>query len=205
MRDQPMPAKKPQKKRATVDTSPRELILDAALKLAAQSDWALVTLADIAAEAGLPMADMVGHVEDKTDILVAYGRRIDRKVLDVIGTPDESLPPRERLFEILMERFDVLNEDREAVVSFLGSLRGDPKQAVIGLPHLGRSMLWMLEAAGMDTGGFMGAARISGLSVIYLKTLRVWREDDTPDMARVMAALDKDLGRAEKLVELLPF
>jgi hypothetical protein len=98
---------------------------------------------------------------------------------------------------MLMERFERLNKDRAAVVSILGSFKDDPKQMVISLPHLGRSMTWILEAAGIETLGWRGALRVAGLSVVYLYVLRVWTGDDTPDMPKTMAALDRALARVE--------
>jgi hypothetical protein len=96
-----------------------------------------------------------------------------------------------------MERFDALNEQRAGIVAILDSFRHDPKQAVITLPHLGRSMSWMLDAAGIDTGGVKGLMKIAGLTAVYLDTLRAWKDDDSEDMAKTMAALDRNLARAE--------
>ncbi len=56
----------------------------------------------------------------------------------------------------------------------------------------------MLEAAGIDTGGYKGAIKIAGLTALYLKTLKTWREDDSEDMAKTMAELDKNLERSEQ-------
>ena len=58
-------------------------------------------------------------------------------------------------------------------------------------------MCWMLESAGISTYGIKGACRVAGLTGLYVKTLRVWLADDSADLSRVMAALDKDLGRVE--------
>jgi AcrR family transcriptional regulator len=184
----PKPLQKPDKERA----------LDAALSLAARMGWDMVTLSDIAAESGMTLAELSDHFEDKTDILVAYGRAIDKKVLAICSDMDPASPERDRLFEILMERFDVLSNDREAVVSILKSFTLDPKQAVISLPHLGRSMAWMLEAAGIDTSGVKGAIRVAGLAAVYLNVLRQWVKDESEDLSRTMAALDKNLSRAEQ-------
>lgn len=170
----------------------------AALALAAEKGWNDTGLSDIAEKAGIPLHALHDHFEDRFDILAAYGRMIDKKVLEAMGDSNEALPPRDRLFDIIMERFDILNEDRESVCAILGALCLDPRQAVISLPHLGRSMSWMLEAAGIDTGGYRGALKIMGLSALYLKTLRTWKDDDSPDMAKTMAALDQNLGRAER-------
>lgn len=177
----------------------KDCAVDAALDLAAGMGWDMVTLTDIADKAHVSLAGLSDHFDDKSDILVAYGRRLDRKVLEIVGTAAPDDTPRDRLFEILMERFDLLNDDKEAIVSILSSLKLDPKQAVISLPHLARSMTWSLEAAGVETSGFKGAIRVAGLVGVYLNAVRIWMADDSEDMAKTMASLDKGLNRAESI------
>ncbi|MCB9983312.1 MAG: TetR family transcriptional regulator [Rhodospirillales bacterium] len=183
----------------------KQAIVEKTLALAEQQSWDSVGLPDIAQAAGLTLAEMYDLVEDKGDILALFGRMIDRRVLEAIGPSDANVSERDRLFDLLMERFDVLNEYRPGLVSILQSFRFDPKQAVIAAPHLCRSMSWMLEAAGIETGGITGAVKVAGLTGVYLKTLRVWRDDESADLAKVMAALDKDLGRVERAANTLGF
>ena len=57
-----------------------------------------------------------------------------------------------------------------------------------------------LEAAGLSSGGARGLLRVKGLALIYLTSTRVWLRDESPDKSRTMAALDKQLRRAEALV-----
>ena len=180
-------------------TTIREKAVRAALALAAEKGWLETGMADIAKKAKIPLHELHDHFADRFDILAAYGRIVDKKVMETIGEPDPSLSPRDRLFDILMERFDVLNEDRDGVIAIVKSFCCDPKQAVISLPHLCRSMGWMLETAGIETGGYKGILKIMGMNAVYLKTLKTWANDDSPDMAKTMAALDKNLGYAEKL------
>jgi AcrR family transcriptional regulator len=175
----------------------RNEIVTAALACAAQTPWEDVKMSDIARQADIGLAVLHDFFEDKADILSALGRMIDRQVLEALDATAENQTPRDRLFEIMMERFDVLSEHRAGIVSILRSFRLDPKQAIISVPDLCRSMSWMLEAAGLDTGGLQGAARVAGLTALYLRVLRIWSEDDSADMAKTMAALDKDLARIE--------
>ncbi|MCB1562965.1 MAG: TetR/AcrR family transcriptional regulator [Alphaproteobacteria bacterium] len=182
----------------------KEKIVETALDLAAAQGWERVTLRDVAVEAGISLATLHTHIEDKTDILAALGRMIDRQILDSFAqSPHEDETPRDRLFDILMERYELLNKWRPGIVSILRSFCFDPKQAVIACPHLGRSMNWMLEAAGIGTSGVSGAVKVAGLTGLYLKNLRVWKEDESADLSKLMAALDKDLERAEKLAGFL--
>lgn len=171
----------------------------ACLSLAAEKGWEDVSLSDIAARAQVSLGALYAVYEDRSAILSAFARGIDRAVLDAASAPDPDVPAHERLFDVLMERFEALNEERAGVVAILSALRRDPKQAVIGLPHLARSMSWMLEAAGIETTGWRGAARIAGLVALWLRVSMVWAQDDSPDMGRTMAALDRALGQAERV------
>lgn len=177
----------------------KEAALTAALKLAAIQGWDSVTLYDIAQEAGVSFGDLYAHFEDKFDILAALGRKVDRETLARMSPYDGEISQRDALFDIFMDRFEILNEHREGVTAILRSFKFDPKQAVISMPHLCRSISWMLEVVQLNTSGLRGAVRVSAMTGLYLKVLRVWIGDDSADMGQTMAALDKELSRAEKL------
>jgi ubiquinone biosynthesis protein COQ9 len=177
----------------------KEHLVESALDLAAREGWQNLTLGGLAKANKITLAALHEHFEDKGDILAALGRMIDKQVLETAGEPDPEISPRDRLFDLLMERYEALNAYRPGLVSVLESFKSDPKQVFIGLPHLCKSMNWMLEAAGQDANGWDGALRLAGLTGIYIKNLRVWAGDESADLAKVMAALDKDLSRAESL------
>ncbi|MBI2233633.1 MAG: TetR/AcrR family transcriptional regulator [Micavibrio aeruginosavorus] len=180
----------------------RERAVRAALDLAARQPWGAVTMRDIAGAAKCTLAELYNVFGDRHDILAAYGRQIDCRVMEE-SAADPDAPERDRLFDVMMARFDVLNEDRAAVVSILKSFCTAPKNALISLPHLGRSMVRMLEAAAIDPNGPRGAVTALGLAGVYLCTLRAWMGDESDDMGKTMAALDRGLERAEKAAEFL--
>lgn len=180
-------------------------VIEAALNEAALLGWERVSLQDIAQSADVSLAELHDHFEDKFDILAGLGRMIDRKVLEGLDKFEPDLSARERLFDLMMDRFEVLNEHRDGLVAILNSFKGDPKQALMSGPHLCRSMCWMLESSGIPTGGVRGALKVAGLSGLYLKVLRVWMSDESPDLSTTMAALDKELGRAESFANSLGF
>lgn len=180
-------------------------VIKAALEISAQNGWLNVQLSDIAAKTAIDINDIYDHFYDRTDILATYGRMLDRRILRNVQEPDASESHRDTLFDLLMDRFEILNEDREGVCAIIRSFRYDPKQAIIGLPHLGRSMGWVLDGAGINTNGLKGALKIAGLTAIYVKTLYVWAKDDSTDMSKTMAELDKNLGRAEQWSSKLGF
>jgi hypothetical protein len=80
----------------------------------------------------------------------------------------------------------------------------DPGSAAMGWLRLDRASAAMLEAAGISAHGLVGCTRAQGLKAIYLATLRTWLRDDSEDMAQTMAALDRALRQAERLLRLVP-
>ncbi len=195
--------KKEKKLKPSAQISPKDRLIDAAMSLAASLGWPHITVRDVCAEAGLSLSDFYDHFDDKTDLLIAYGRRLDKKLVAAYEDVPAPHSPRDALFDIIMERLDLANQDRAAVISVLQSFKLDPKQAIISLPHLTRSMALMLELAHIDTQGMKGAVRVTGLTAIYLWVLRSWVEDDTPDLSSTMAALDKSLAQMENWAERL--
>lgn len=193
------------KPKSTLKKPLKELAVLAALDLAARMGWNMLTLSDIADKAHCSLAELSELFDDKGDILIVYERMIDKKVLESFTEPDLSSPERDRLFDILMERFDVLNDHRDAMVSILKSFTFDPKQAVIGCPHLARSMAWMLEAAGIESSGIKGAIKVAGLTGVYVFALRAWARDESADLSKTMAALDRGLNRAEQCANTFSF
>ncbi len=185
-------ARKTTKTKAPEPVTPDDIV-DAALALAAEQPWDEVRLTDIAARAGVTLSELRAAFDGKVDILAAFTRRIDRAVLDALDPEIADEPPRERLFDVLMSRFDALAPYKDAVRSIAGSLGRRPGDLIAMNPAAVRSMVWMLEAAGIDTAGRLGTIGAQGLAVVFGRTLRVWLKDDDPGMARTMVELDRRL------------
>jgi AcrR family transcriptional regulator len=179
------------------------LIVDHALELAANQGWAETSLSDIAVAAGLTLAELRGTYPSKTAIVAAYTTRIDETVLNDIDPTLADKSSRERLFDVLMKRFIAMNPHKEAVRSILRSYTSDVEALARGPLSLYRSMRWMMEAANLSSAGVRGQLRIKGLALIYLAVLRAWFSDDSEDMSRTMASLDRQLHRAERLLGFL--
>lgn len=180
-------------------------VIDTAMKLAAERGWSDLSLAEIAAEAGVPLSKVYPIYASKQDILAAFSRRIDAVVLaEELSAEEMDEPARDRLFDVMMRRFDALSPYREALANILHDGLRHPLDGLAATPQLARSMRWMLEAAGLGATGLRGACRVKGLSAIHLATLRVWLRDDTADLSKTMAALDGHLRRVEGLLRRTP-
>jgi AcrR family transcriptional regulator len=175
-------------------------IVDAALKLAAERGWQRVSLADIAAACGMTVLQLHAIHRSKPAILAAFHRRLDAAML--AGAEDAEERPRDRVFEALMRRFDALAPHKPAVAAMAREAWGDPVASLCGGISLLGSMAFALEASGISAGGWAGRMRAKVLLGIYLSVVRVWLDDDTADMTRTMAALDRRLRRAESWLGL---
>lgn len=178
-------------------------MIEAALALAAERSWRSVSVADIARRADVPLADAYDAFDSRAAVVVGLIAAADREVLQG-GAADLADTPRDRLFEILMRRFDALQKRKPGIVAIIRGLPTDPMSALCALPRLGAAMAWMVEAAGLSASGIIGNARVKVVATVYLATMRVWLNDDDPDMAQTMAELDRELRRLEQVVERLP-
>jgi AcrR family transcriptional regulator len=194
---------------ATAGTKPpppateREKIIAALLALLAAGPFESIALSEIAAEAGVSLAQLRDEFPSTLAIIAAHMKATDRAVLaaDVSDMAEE--PERERLFDVLMRRLEILEPHREAVRSLLRSARRDPPLALALNALSVRSQQWMLTAAGIGASGPRGMIRAQGLAMLFVSVLRAWIDDDDPGHARTMAALDRALGRGQRLLGLM--
>jgi len=183
---------------------PEGKVVDAALRLAALQGWRDTSLADIAAEAKLPLAELRQLFPGKRAIVRALMRRVDAQVL---AGSDPSLaeePVKDRLFDVLMRRLDALEPYRDGLAAIARELQREPPALACFLSGpFARSMRWMLEAAQVPPWGALQPLQVKGLGLIYLNAFRIWLGDEGADRAKTMAALDKTLGRADSIVAAL--
>lgn len=178
---------------------PRQRVIAAALDLAAKEGWRGLGLAEIAAAARVPLAELYRLFRSRTGILVAFRRGIDEAVLGEGPVAAEG-SARDRLFEILMCRFERLKPYRPGLRAILRD--GDPTLLCL-LPGVLRSMAWMLEAAGIAAGGVRGRLARRLVAAIYLSVLPTFFRDEGRDLGTTMAALDRRLRQAETMVTAL--
>jgi len=191
--------KKARKKRPRPGADPVGTIVNAALKLTPHLGWRSLTMADIARETGLSLSKIHAACPGKASILNALVRRIDDQVLG--GGEVEGDSVRDRLFELLMRRFDALDPHKPAIAAIVRDTCCNPAAVLATGPSLLCSMISMLKAADVSVSGLFGAARIKGLGLIYANTFRVWLNDSSEDMGKTMAALDKGLRMAERMAK----
>lgn len=179
---------------------PRAAMMDAALALAAVRDWDRVSLREIADEAGIGLGDAAAQFSTKNGIIRAFLGRIDRDLVNDYRADRADEGARDRLFDILMRRFDLLAPHKPALRNVVTALEREPFEAAGFVRGALASQNLVLAAAGIDAGGLVGGFRRVGLSAVWGRVFRLWLDDDDPGMARTMAALDRSLRRGEELL-----
>jgi AcrR family transcriptional regulator len=188
-------------RRRSADTGLRsdaDRIIDAALARVASEGWRHLSLAAIADAAELPILRVYSTFGSKQAILRGLYRRVDEAALAEPPPAEPAERPRDRLFDLLMRRFDTLQPYKPTLEVLRRELPGDPATVLCAGASLLRSMRWMLDAANISTGGFRGALAVKLTAAAYLSAMRVWQRDDSPDLAHTMAALDARLRRIER-------
>ena len=179
--------------------SRRDKIIEALLALLAEKPFEKIGVAAVAARADVSLADLRAEFGSTIDLLSGFVRETDRKVLANPDKDIEESTPRDRLFDVLMRRFEALAPHRGALRSLARSARRDPALALVLNKLAVRSQQWMLAAAGIDTAGLLGGMRAQTLAILYAKAMRTFIDDEDPGLARTMAALDRELATGERL------
>jgi len=181
----------------------REKIIAAFLTLLADKPIERIGFAEIAEASGVSLAQLRGEFPSTLAILAAHMKSIDRAVLSEDFGDVEEEPARERLFDVLMRRIEILAPHREAARSLMRSARRNPPLALALNSLAVRSQQWMLAAAGIGASGPRGMIRAQGLAALFGGVLRTWIHDDDPGLARTMAALDRALARGQRFAGLI--
>ena len=158
-----------------------------------------IGFAEIARRAGVSLSELRVKHSSKIEMLAAHMREVDRAVLDGIDAGMADEPPRERLFDVLMRRLDLLAPDKAAVQSLQRSvmLQSRPRA---GAQRPGRA----LDAMDADRRRHLGvrarrawcARRVS--PCCSPRCCAPGRDDDDPGQARTLAALDRALSSGQR-------
>ncbi len=180
-----------------LDPDTRRDLARAALNVAASTSWREVTLARLADAAGRDLPDLYGATLGEAVDCVEEA--FDRAIAESMDTLDPGQSVRDRLFELIMRRFEAMEPHRIAVLSMEQGADRDPTLLAAAHQRHVRCARWVLALAGLEADGMTGQARAQGLGVIIGQARAAWRGDDAGDFAKTMASLDKNLRRAEEM------
>ena len=181
----------------------KQAIKDKLLKFALQDitehGWSGFNLCRVAKAAQVSLEDLYQVFPSKSDVLQALIRKIDQETLAQIESFSKEEKVQDRLFAIVMERFDVMQSYKPVLQALWRDVWKDPLSLLCQAQAGFNSMRWMLEASGVDTASMLGSVRVKVFTGFYLNVVYTWLGDDTADMASTMAALDRGIKRLEQI------
>ena len=125
-------------------------------------------MSDVAKRAGVSLAQLRAEFSSTLSILAAHIKDTDQKVLAGGDADMAEETPREKLFDVLMRRLEILSPHRQAIRSLhaLGAraIRVLPSRSTVS--PCNRSS-WMLNAADIKVAGPKGMVRAQGLAMLY--------------------------------------
>ena len=174
-------------------------VLQTAWKLVAEDGWRELSFVELAARTGKPLPDIYVRFPTRRHLLFELGKRADREMLAVDRSELAELSPRERLFELLMRRFDALLPFREGLRRAGREAGFDPGLLMLASCNIDRMTRWALDAAGVRMNEPLATAGRQALALAYASVFRVWLQDETEDRSRTLAELDKRLQQLDRL------
>ena len=136
-------------------------------------------------------------INTKNDLLKNINKYVDNSLIEKTKNI-ESSSTKDMLFEVLMARFDILQENRISFIKIFEALKKSPKKILKLFPSFLESMIVTAELAKFNVNGLKGAIRLKGLFLVYLITFYSWVDDNTFSLEKTMTALDKNLDQVEK-------
>ena len=142
------------------------------------------------------------YIKTKNDLLKNLNRYVDSILIEKTKYLENS-STKDMLFEVVMMRFDILQQNRLSFIKIYDALKKSPKNILKLFPSFLESMIVTAELANFNVNGLKGSLRLKGLFIIYLLTFHTWVGDNTLSLEKTMNALDKNLDQAEKFGKYL--
>lgn len=182
-------------------------IVDATLRLAEKFGWETICFADISNESSVSLSEIYRIFPNKIMILEEFEKITNQELLEKFSGEELNPDTHDMLIDIIVERLEIMNRSGKAIKSAYKQILFSPVTVAKEIPLLSETVRWFFEIARIDNSGIHGNLKIIGLSAIYIKTLCKWvRQDDLNNESNIeslMASLDKDLSRAEKLADMI--
>ena len=175
-------------------------IAEITLKILSKKSWNTITLDEIKKKSKIKSFDSL--IKNKTDLLKKINNYFDYQ-FSLKSKNLDSSNYKDMIFEILMIRFDILQNHRKGVISIFKSFKTKPKELFFLLPNILDSILLMMKHTKIPVQGIIGQIKIKGIFFIYITSFFVWLKDETSSLEKTMTAVDQYLNQADNIVKFI--
>jgi len=142
----------------------------------------------------------VSNMNNKIDLILNINDFFDFQLKKNLVNIEKS-SQRDMLFEIMMARFDILNEYRTSVKNIINHFMSRPQGVLKLIPKLIESKILIATFANINPSGIQGVIKIKIIFALYYITLFTWFNDENESLEKTMSALDKYLNNIEKVIK----
>ena len=173
-------------------------IAQVTLKILSKKSWNYLSISEVKQKSKIKIFD--NEIKNKHVLLRNINAYFDHVLsLDVGGI--EQSNRKDMIFEVMMMRFDILQNNRKALHSIFNSFKNKPQELIFLLPYLLNSMILMANYANISVRGLRGQLLLKGILIIYCSTFLIWLQDDSASLDKTMTSLDSNLDKAGNILK----
>ena len=163
--------------------------------------WDSISIERIYKRSKITKIKFFNLIKNKSDLLKNINIHFDNQLLSTSDSIDKS-SCKDMIFEVLMLRFDLLNQHRRSILKIFDMFKKRPNEFILLLPSFIDSIKLMSNIAKINYKGLSGSLKINGLTILYFSTFLVWMKDNSESLDKTMTALDNNLNRAENIIKM---
>ena len=176
----------------------KEKLIILGFKLIEKKGWSYFSLKSLAKENKSDLESIKIFFKNKSQFLESFSEMIDNKVLANIDKDEFNKNSiKDNLFELIMLRFENLNHYKTGLKILLSDLKKSPLELKKIMKKVLDSMDLFLEIANVKNNYLMDFIKVNIIFIIYSYVFNVWLDDQSSEMSKTMAELDKWLSKAE--------
>ena len=160
--------------------------------------WDKFSIEKLSTKENIPVRDLKVFFKCKYSIVDKFSRMIDKNIESKLRLEDfKDSSKKDILFELIMMRFDEMEEFKGSLSKILDVSKQKPLLASIITKNVMNTMDFFLELSNSYNNYAFDILKKNFLFFIYSITFKTWLSDDTEDLSKTMAELDKLLSTAE--------
>ena len=176
-------------------------VAEQTLKLLAINEWENISVNKVFKKLNINKKKTFIKINNKIDLNKNINTYFDFRISKNLKSIELSTS-RDMVFEVMMLRFDFLNEYRLSVKKLFNNFKKYPKTFICLLPSFIESTFFMAESANINTKGFTGNMKIKILLIIYFSSFLTWMKDESSSLDKTMMKLDLYLERTKNIMEI---
>ena len=167
-------------------------------KLIEEKGWNDFSLEKLAKEESIKIEDLNFFFKDETKLIESFSEMIDEQVIKEVDLNEfNENSVKDNIFELIMIRFEKLSPYKKSLDILLKQLRSKPKILKKLAKKIFNSLDLFLEISNAKSNYVFDFLKLNIMFIIYGYTFKIWLEDDSEDMGKTMAEVDKWLSEAE--------